>query len=144
MGYYMRFISTDENGLTLAQLDSVLKQSAPAYSIQRDNETDLEGILSYGNDEYGQIELNLPGDGLFEEEIQELIDFVSDANGPRKTEVLDTLKRARAIVAVRILFQDRATEATLSKLDPLWDLLLKNREGLLQAARDIMTNQVSF
>ena len=133
MGYYMRFISTDEQGVTLAQLDSALKQSSPAYSIERDDGDDLEGLITHGQVEYAQIEINVPGDGLFEDEIEELIDFVSDANGRRKLEVSDVLKRARTIVAVQVLFQSRSTKEVLSKLDPLWTWLLENRKGLMQA-----------
>ena len=36
-------------------------------------------------------------------------------------------------VAVRVLDQGREPEETLAKLDPLWQWLLANREGLLQA-----------
>jgi len=133
MGYYMRFITTDERDVTLSQLDSVLKHSSDAYSIERDKSDDLEGLIKHNQEKYAQIEINVPGDGLFEEEIEELIDFVSDASGPRKVQVSHALKSARAIVAVQVLFQMRITEETLSKLDPLWTWLLENRKGLLQA-----------
>src|SRR4051794_16027549 len=133
MGYYMRFISTDEEGVTLSQLDSALKQSSLDYSIERDESEDVEGLIFHGQEEYAQIEINVPGDGLFEEEIEELIDFANDTNGPRKAEVSDVLKRAHTIVAVQVLFQERSTEETLSKLDPLWTWLLENRKGLMQA-----------
>ena len=129
----MRFISTDDQGVTLAQLESAFRLTSPAYSIERDESDDIEGLILYGQEKYAQVEINVPGDGLFEEEIDELIDFISDANGPRRAEVSDVLNRARTIVAVQVLFQGRSTEETLSKLDPLWTWLLENRNGLMQA-----------
>jgi hypothetical protein len=132
MGYYMRFISTDEQAVTLSQLDSALKQSSDLYSIDRDESDDLERLIAHDQKEYAQIEINVPGDGLFEEEVDELIDFVSDVTGPGKAEVSHALKSACAIVAVQVLFQARSTEETLSKLDPLWAWLLDNRKGLMQ------------
>ena len=89
--------------------------------------------MKHGHDVYGVVEVNRPGDGLFEEEIGELKEFVEDVRGKRKADVLKTLSEARAIVAVQVLFGDRQVEATLHKFLPLWEWLISNRKGLLQA-----------
>ncbi len=127
MGYYMRYILTDDRETTLSEIETGLKQVDPDYSIG-DGET-----LMYGDELYGEIEINVPGDGLFEAEVEELKEEIKDNRGRNKTTVLEALQKARAIVAVRVLWQDRETEQTLDKIDPLWEWLFDNREGLLQA-----------
>ncbi|HEV8487975.1 MAG TPA: hypothetical protein VGV87_30930 [Blastocatellia bacterium] len=133
MGYYMRFIVTDEQDVSLSVLEFALKQVDSAYLIERDEESDSEGLLKCGDAVYGQIEVNRPGDGLFDGEIEELCDFVNNSDGVKKSEVLNVLGQANAIVAIRVLDQGRESEDTLMKIDPLWDWLFANRQGLLQA-----------
>ena len=133
MGYYMRFITADERDVSLSTLEAALKETDAAYLIERDEESDREGVLTYKGEIYGQVEVNQPGDGIFDEEIGELRESVGEAEGAAKSEVLGVLNRAQATVAVRVLDQGREPEETLAKLDPLWQWLLANREGLLQA-----------
>ena len=133
MGYYMRFIVTDERDLSLSVFESALKQVDSAYLIERDEESDSQGLLKCGDDVYGQIELNRPGDGLFDGEIEELKGFVDNNEGAKQSEVLNVLGQAKAIVAIRVLDQGRESEDTLMKIDPLWRWLFANRQGLLQA-----------
>ena len=135
MGYYMRYILTDDRETTLSQIETGLKQVDPDYSIG-DGET-----LMYGDELYGEIEINVPGDGLFEAEVEELKEEIQDNRGMNKTTVLEALQKARAIVAVRVLWQGRETEQTLEKIDPLWEWLFDNREGLLQADGEGYYNQ---
>ena len=133
MGYYMRFIVTVERDVSLSVFESALKQVDSAYLIERDEESDSEGLLKCGDDVYGQIELNRPGDGLFDGEIEELKGFVDNSEGAKQSEVLNVLGQAKAIVAIRVLDQGRESEDTLMKIDPLWRWLFANRQGLLQA-----------
>jgi DNA polymerase III psi subunit len=134
MGYYMRFISTDEQEITIPLLESVLKSFDLQYSVVNVQEVPREcGNLMYGNEIYGQIEINRPGDNLFEEELEELKESLSESKGRKKKTVLQTLTNAQTILAIQVLWQNRDTEQTLSKIDPLWLWLLSNRKGLLQA-----------
>ena len=133
MGYYMRFIVTDEKDVSLGTLESALKQIDPAYLIDRDEEADSEGLLKWRDAAYGQIEVNRPGDGLFDGEIEELKEFVENSEGAKRSDVLNVLGQAKAIVAIRVLDQGRESEDTLVKIDPLWQWLFANRQGLLQA-----------
>ena len=72
MGYYIRYIITDEREITLPVLESNLKRIDTQYSISNIQKTPREsGDLMYDNEVYGQIEINLSGDGLFEEELEE-------------------------------------------------------------------------
>jgi len=133
MGYYMRFILDDERHVSLDLFESALKAVDRAYAIERDEKDDIEGVLTYDGDVYGKIEINHPGDGLFDEEIEELIDKVNIAAGERKSKVLKVLSGAGNIIAVQVLFGERASEDTIDKISPLWEWLLANRGGLLQA-----------
>lgn len=134
MGYYMRFITTDATETTPAILEQALKAADSRYSITE------SGELKHGGGLYGAVEINRPGDGLFDEEIEELKEFVEDAQmgwlsflrGKRKADVVKTLDSAKAIVAVQVLFGDRQAQATIRKLDPLFQWLFVNRKGLLQ------------
>jgi hypothetical protein len=113
-------------------LESILRSLDPQYSIANAQELPREsGDLVYGNEVYGQIEINRSGDSLFEDELEELKEFVSEAHGKKKA-VLKTLNNARTTVAVQVLWQDRDVEQTSSKIDPLWRWLFSARKGLLQ------------
>ena len=129
----MRFIVTDEKDVSLGTLESALKQIDPAYLIDRDEEADSEGLLKWRDAAYGQIEVNRPGDGLFDGEIEELKEFVENSEGAKRSDVLNVLGQAKAIVAIRVVYERRESEDTLVKIDPLWQWLFANRQGLLQA-----------
>lgn len=132
MGYYMRFVSTDERPITTAELRDALVAAGPGYDVQID---DAAAMIVHAGVPIAQVEINLPGDGLFDEERDELAAFATDAEGDRSAtaRVLQTLAAARAIVAAQVLFGTGDTEATLSRLDPLWNWLFRTRQGLLQA-----------
>jgi hypothetical protein len=134
MGYYMRFFVTDQQSLTLDLLESALKDIDPYYAIvDRHPSKAANGILIHGEEPYGEIEINMPGDQLFADEITEFREFLGDTDGPNKQIVLDALSQARAIVAVRVLWQDRDDEDTLRRIDLLWSWLFDHHKGLMQA-----------
>ena len=134
MGYYMRFVVTDDKDISLSVLNSGLKEKDSSYAVEFDDDADDAGDLTYNGDIYGAFEINRPDDGLFDEEIEELKEFLEDAEGERKSEVLQTLNNAKAIIALQVLQQGRATdEETLVKIDPLWKWLFANYKGLMQA-----------
>ena len=43
------------------------------------------------------------------------------------------MKRAKVIVAIRVLWQEREVEPTMEMLDPVWDWFFETHDGLLQA-----------
>lgn len=134
MGYYMRFFDTTDQPLPLATLDAALKQFDSAYRIQINAKaTRPQGTLHHGDALYGEIEINQPGDGLFDEELQEHLEALADADEDERTEVEQTLRTARRSIVVRVLWQGRDVEPTLVRIDPLWEWLFENRTGLLQA-----------
>jgi hypothetical protein len=128
MGYYLRYLITDDRAISLEQIHRGLERIDSAYSITPD------GDLKYGIDVYGEIELNSPSDGLFDEEIAEFKDELGFMpQSVAKTKVVDILNRTNTIVAVRVLWGGRPTEQTLVRLSPLWAWLFANYEGVLYA-----------
>jgi hypothetical protein len=127
MGYYMRFLSTDERPITIREIRLGVKANHPDYSVTQD------GFLTFGSAVVASIEINTPADELFGEEIQELTKFARDYRRARNfPEVADCLNCARTIVAVQVMFNDLGENA-LDTLAPLWNWLFENRTGLLQA-----------
>lgn len=130
----MRFVVADEKDVCLSKINSGLKQVDAAYAIEFDNDADDAGDLTFNGDIYGALEINRPGDGLFEEELKELKEFLEGAEGERKPEVLQVLNNTNAIVALQVLQQGRATsDETLERIDPLWEWFYSSYKGLMQA-----------
>lgn len=126
MSYYMRYIVTDDRPLSLSDLQAALTTVDADYSI-------TDGELGHGAELYGEIEINVRGEELCDEELGELRDFVEEALGENKERVMEALRSANAMVVVRVLWQGRDSEPTLEKIAPLWQWLFSNREGLMQA-----------
>jgi hypothetical protein len=126
MSYYMRYIVNDEKEISILDIEQGLKGIHSQYAI-------VDGDLKYGNDLYGQIEINRPGDESFEEEIEEFKSELEETRGKGKKKVEAVLTSAKTIVAVQVLWQGRKTEETLQKIYPLWYWLFANRQGLLYA-----------
>ena len=126
MGYCMRYIVTDDQPLSLDDVEGALKSVDPAYAI-------TDGELYNGADLSGEIEINVRGDEICDEKLVELEEFAEDAEGESSQQVMVSLRNAKAVLAVRVLWQGRDAEPTLEKLDPAWDWLLSDRQGLMQA-----------
>ena len=133
MGYYMRFFTTSTEETTLSTIETALKRTDAAYSItNRISARHEAGTLAYEDGLYGQIEVNRTGDGLFGAEVEEFREEAEEAPGKGKETVLEALDATRAIVSIELLFQNRETEETLRRIDPIWHWLFENRSGLLQ------------
>lgn len=135
MGYYMRFILTDDQPISLAAIETALKQVDPAYAL---TDVQLEpfehGHLTHDGALYGEIEIN-DVDPKEDEEFEEFREDIEETGKPaskRKT-VLNLLQQAKRMVVIRVLWQGRETEPTLQKIDPLWEWLFTSRKGLLYA-----------
>lgn len=126
MSYYMRFIQTDDEPVTLEVLRDGL-QEEDDYTI------DENGRLCLSNSQCAEIQIHRPGDTCFEKEIATLSEAVRRIGGPSGKRVLKSLDGAQSLVIVRVLWQDRQPEETLQKIDPLWRWLFENRNGLVQA-----------
>jgi hypothetical protein len=130
----MRFFDRSDEALLMKDIELTLQQKDPAYRLEvfEDSERPLADMY-FGEQVYAQVELNQPGDGLFDEEIREMLDFLLDAEGSGRKQVENVLKTAKRTIAVQVLSQGRSSEETLSVIDPLWDWLFLTRTGLLHA-----------
>ena len=130
MGYYMRYIVADERPVSLNDVRKSLAKAGDTYEVDGD---ETEATIRYRGQPVGHLTLNVPGDDLFDEERDELVEFAEDGDGRGKQRVIDTLRAAKGIVAVQVLAGDGDTERTLAAIDPIWRWLHENRRGLLQA-----------
>jgi hypothetical protein len=128
MGYYLRFLVTDDRPISLDILRLALQSIDAAYSIDEHDE------IRHGDSVYGSIEVNFPQTDWSREEIAEFREeLVDEPQSPAKSEVEATLNQTIAIVSVQVLWQGRTNEETMVKLDPLWDWLFANYSGIQQA-----------
>lgn len=133
MGYYMRYLATDTNTIDLGVLETALKRIDPAYAIKVDGQIDNLGDLFYGDIRLAQLEINLPDEDIFEDDINEFRDLVGSGDEPGVRHVLDVLESATCMIAVEAFWEGEDSEGTLAKLDPLWDWLFANYMGISQA-----------
>ncbi|MBX3730884.1 MAG: hypothetical protein KF858_17040 [Candidatus Sumerlaeia bacterium] len=134
MPYRMRYFDTTPEPLALQDIEKALVCVDPEYRLDvvEGSKTPLANLCR-GDDIFAQIEINQPGDGLFEPEIQEMLDFLADSEGEGRERVEAVLKAATHTIALALVWQERETDETLSGIDPLWEWLFQNRRGLLQA-----------
>jgi|CXWL01.1.fsa_nt_gi hypothetical protein len=132
MGYYMRFIVEDETTVSIDEVEAVLIRLDSRYLLAREVGDQRTADIFYNDSVYGQIEINVPGDGLFEEEIGELIEFIEDSAESKREAVIEKLNNTKSIFCIQVLFQGRTVEETLEKLAPIWDWCFRSRAGLLQ------------
>ena len=132
MGYYMRFVGTDDEPFSTKNMQEAFSAAGSGYDVQVD---ETAGTILHQGATIAHVEINTPGDGMFDEEREELIEFAAEAGGDSsaRTRVVTTLRRATFLVAAQVLFGTGDTDATLGRLDPLWAWLFRHRHGLLQA-----------
>jgi hypothetical protein len=129
MSFRVRYYITDEDDLSLVDLQIGLQEFDPAYSVPHEDDA---GEVHYAGEPYAEVEINRRGEELFDEEMEETIDSVALTGGPRAQHILDTLRAAQQVVVLKILYQGRDPEQTLTRIDPVPVWLMMNREGLLQ------------
>ena len=133
MGYYIRYIVSDDRPVSLQDIRIAFAEAGSGYEVDGE---ESEATIVYDSRPIGHVTLNVPGDGLFDEERDELIEFAQDSSDTNaQTRVVNTLREAQGIVAVQVLFGDGDgdTDQTLDRLAPLWTWLQANRRGLIQA-----------
>jgi len=130
VGYYMRFLITDPGPVDLADLAAALRVANPRYKLEFEP---AAATLSLAGVPIAGIQVNTPGDGLFEDELGELEESASEGSGAGEARVADALATANAIFAVQVLNAASGPDGTLESLDPVWEWLFTTRTGLLQA-----------
>jgi hypothetical protein len=75
LGYYMRFIVADERPTGLDDIRTAFVAAGVEYEVDGE---DNEATIAYQGEAIGQVTLNVPGDGLFDDERDELVEFAQD------------------------------------------------------------------
>jgi hypothetical protein len=131
LGYYIRYIVADDRAVSLQDIRIAFAAAGSGYEVDGE---EAEATIVYDSRPIGYVTLNTPGDGLFDEERDELIEFAQNSsNATAQARVVNTLRDAQGIVAVQVLFGEGETDQTLDRLGPLWTWLQANRRGLIQA-----------
>ncbi|MBC8354159.1 MAG: hypothetical protein H8E66_19375 [Planctomycetes bacterium] len=137
MPYYMTFFVDHPDKVAFADIETGLKREDHNYHIDVLDRDVLDHFdtsnLYYGDEAYARIEINRPKEALFRSEIQERVEAVQDGGEGQTSRVIKILRQTNTIVRVHVLWQNRATELTLSSLQPLWDWLFLFRSGVLHA-----------
>lgn len=137
MGYYIRFFDTTDEPLTLDAVESALRAQDPAFRLERIDAEFGEAVpqadLYRAGDLLGEVEINTPGDDIFEGEIEEMLELVQQSESLNRQRVETVLHAAKRTVSVRVLYQGREIDETLVAINPLWQWLFTTRAGLLQA-----------
>jgi hypothetical protein len=129
MSYHMRFILTDGAPPSLEALEATFKAADPSFFIERDAADVSCGDLYHGDEVYAEIEINLRGDPVCDEDIEEFQEELEKHDDPNRLLVLDVLARATGMVVLRILLAGHENQ---QHLNVLWDWLFESRSGLLQ------------
>jgi hypothetical protein len=130
VGYYMRYILTDERPVGVEDVQGVFASADGGYAVDCEG---TEATIAYQGRPIGHVAINSPGDGLFDDERDELVEFAQDGDAVASGRVVTALRAARSIIAVQVLFGGGETDRTLDELGPLWTWLRENRQGLVQA-----------
>ncbi|WP_301002518.1 hypothetical protein [Capsulimonas corticalis] len=112
---------TDEKPITLSEIVPVVEAHSSDYHMDGDT-------ISFTNEPIGIVEINAPGDGVFEDDIALLKEFAEQKQS--KDMLLTELQRAKSMLTIQVVFM-LEHDAIFEALDPLLDWLLANRAGLL-------------
>ncbi len=115
MTFYLRYILTNGAEVSLPELDAALQQTDTSYELDGD-------LILLNGEEIGQIEINEPGDGLFEDDLALLDEFAEQKQDYDRLRSL--LEQATGLVTVHVL------QAASAENEPLFRWLLDNRPGL--------------
>jgi hypothetical protein len=139
LGYYMRYIVTEERTLDLRILEHALHEQDSAYRLENLQFEPYEAAdLGYGDEVYAEIEINRRGDDLFADEVEILLDeldnweFELDEDRTVQAALRQMVEGARVIVAVRVLFGDNGLEDGIRLLETLWRWMFDAYDGVLQ------------
>ncbi|MBL8134481.1 MAG: hypothetical protein JNL42_21655 [Anaerolineae bacterium] len=128
MGDFFRFLATQDCDLTLTTLESLFRRSDNQFSIRVEAAAPNAGELLYGSSVVADIEINRPGEQVFDEDIIDLIEMLEgiDESGDR---VVARLGEVRLMVALQLTEEGHAS---YDQIDPLWNCLFETCDGILQ------------
>ena len=138
MGDFIRYILTEPHDLDLTTLESGLKQIDPEFAILVEQAAPNSGEVLLGGEVFGEIELNAPDDQVFDEDIEDLRDQLTDIPADEKAPVVRALAKATGMVAFQLYEHGHDN---YRRIDPFWDWLFERYPGLLQIDEEGYYNQ---
>lgn len=132
MGDYLRFFYHGEP-VTLAWIEAGFKTISPHFAVMRDQATASVGDLLYDDDVYAELEINVRGSILYHEDVEELREQLEDApeeDHAARARIYDVFEVATGLIAMRVA--DFGNVYYSERIDPFWDWLFEQRDGLLQ------------
>lgn len=120
MSFYIRYVLTDTQTVTVGELEKVLRQVDSTYVIDGD-------LIRLGEAEQGVIDITHRGDPICDDDLDLLTRLA--VSKEHRNAILAAIQDARGMVCVQPLnpVEFRACKV----LTPLWDWLLANRAGFL-------------
>lgn len=135
MAYHMRFFDLSAKPIGLAAIETALRVSDPAYSLEElADSAGAQAKFRLGERSLGGLAIRTPGDGIFETIIHERKASLAKSEDEYREAVEHTLAAATRLIEVRLDEPlEEEFEISLAAVDPLWDWLFDSREGLLHA-----------
>lgn len=128
MSFYLRFISEDK----LPSVPELVERWSGLETLRFSEVDASSATIEDDSGVIAAIEVNRPGDGLFEEELSEMRDDAESADGD-KSDVFRVLDTAQSTLAFEVLTSADGLEASVSKLGPLFEWVPENFKGLIHA-----------
>lgn len=125
----MRFFLADGLPPALDEMMAALKIGDPGSLLVRDSAETGRGDLYFGDVLYAEIELNAPGDEIFDEDCGELAEELDKQDDPGAEEAKKALAEATGAVVLHVFEPGHDDYA---RLNLLIDWLFETRTGVLQ------------
>jgi len=129
MSYFMRFFLSDGPPPSLDEMEAVLAAMDAAALIARDAAEPASGDLYFDGVLYAGVEVNAPGDDMFEEDRLDLLDELVKQDDPHAAEAVDAVRWATGAVVLRVY---EPGHDDWPRLNLIVDWLFDTRAGLLQ------------
>lgn len=130
MGHTMRFLVTDGDPVDLTDLGTAFRTAGRTYKSTFDESS---GSVTRNGAPFASFEVSTPDDDQFEEILSVLEELAADGSGRGEAKVADALATTQAIVTVQVQGATDASDTSLSVLEPVWEWLFTNHEGLMQS-----------
>lgn len=130
---FLRYILTDGAPPTLAEIDQGLSMINRAYAIDADLVEPSFGDLYFEDRLLAEIELNIPDDDVFEDDVADIIEELQKQDDPNREIPLRVMGDATGMVAINL---KRDGYDNFGLVRPLLDWLFDHRKGLLQIDLD--------
>jgi hypothetical protein len=90
-----------------------------------------DDVLSANGEDWAVVSLNLPDDGLFEQEVEEFEELVDEAEGRGKSRVKKLLSNCSAIIGLQVLMGGTEGNEALDRLNGVFASILTEWPGLM-------------